>query len=109
MGPLVGAFAVLACAFGIGYIAAMWRYRNRALLAEERMAAARDDAKGLDEALRGLQVALAAGLPVGDGAHPGLPRTEDLFIEALERDLRRPLLIRVHRSIRRAKRADSQT
>lgn len=105
---LLGAFVVVACAFGIGFIAAMWRYRYRALLAEERMEAARDDARGLDEALRGLQEALASGLPVGD-FNPGMPRSEAIFIEALERDLRRPVPLRLRRSIRRAGRAASQT
>jgi hypothetical protein len=73
------------------------------------MTAARDDARGLAEALQGLQAALAAGLPVGDEIDPGMPRTEAIFIEALERDLRRPLPLRVRRSIRRAERTASQT
>jgi hypothetical protein len=38
-----------------------------------------------------------------------MPRTEAIFLEALERDLNRPLPLRVRRSIRRAKRAASQT
>jgi hypothetical protein len=105
---LVGALVFIACVFGIGYVAAMWRYRRRALIAEERMEAARDDAKGLDEALRGLQEALASGLPAGD-FNPGMPRTEAIFIEAIERDLRRPTPLRIRRAIRRAQRAASQT
>jgi len=103
-----GAFVVLACSFGMGYLAAMWRYRRRALLAEERMEAARGDAAGLEKALQGLQEALAAGLPVGN-FHPGMPRTEAIFLEAIERDLRRPVPLRVRRSIRRAERAAYQT
>ena len=101
---------VLACTAGCGYLAAMWRYRRRALLAEERMKAARDDARGLAEALRGLQAALAAGLRVDVvDIDPGMPRSEAIFIEALERDLKRPLPLRLRRSIRRAERAASQT
>jgi len=103
MVPLFGFAVFLGCVFGIGYVAAMWRYRHRALLAEERMAAARDDARGLAEALQGLQAALAAGLPINTEIDPGMPRSEALLIEAFERDLRRP-----HR-IRRPKRAASQT
>lgn len=107
---LLLAAATLACAFGLGYMAASWRYRRRALIAEEQMDAARDDAKGLAEALQGLQVALAAGIPVDiDNFDPGMPRTEALFIDSLERGLRRPLPLRVRRSIRRAERAASQT
>jgi len=109
MGLLFGIAVVLATTFGFGYLAAKWQYSRRALLAEERMTAARDDARGLAEALQGLQAALAAGLPVGAEIDPGMPRTEAIFIEALERDLRRPLPLRVRRSIRRAERAASQT
>lgn len=105
---LLAAFTTLACTFGIGYLAAAWRYRRRALIAEERMEAARGDAQGLDEALRGLQEAMAAGLPF-DGFNPGMPRTEALFIEAFEQGLRRPLPLRTRRAIRRADRAASQT
>lgn len=106
---LVGGLVFLACVFGTGYIAAIWRYRRRALLAEERMEAARDDARGLAEAFQGLQAALAAGLAVDGDLDPGMPRTEALFLEALERDLKRPVPLRLRRSIRRAKRAASQT
>jgi len=104
---LFAAFVFVACMFGLGYIAAMWRYRHRALIAEERMEAAREDAAGLAKAFEGLQAALAAGLPADD-FNPGMPRTEAAFIASLERDLRRPLPLRVRRSIRRADRA-SQT
>jgi len=106
---LIGFVVFLTCVFGIGYLAAMWRYRRRALLAEERMAAARDDARGLVEALQALQAALAGQFPVDAEIDPGMPRSEALLIEAFERDLKRPVPLRVRRSIRRAKRADSQT
>jgi hypothetical protein len=106
---LVGGLVFLACVFGTGFLAATWRYRHRALLAEERMAASRDDARGLAEALEGLQAALAGQLPADADLDPGMPRSEAIFIEALERDLRRPVPLRVRRSIRRAKRAASQT
>ncbi|MEU5155621.1 hypothetical protein [Glycomyces sp. NPDC021274] len=106
---LIGFVVFTACMVGLGYLAAMWRYRRQALLAEERLAAARGDAQGLSEALQGLQAALAAGLPVDGEFDPGMPRTEAIFLEALERDLKRPLPLRVRRSIRRAERAASQT
>jgi hypothetical protein len=106
---LIGGFVFLACVFGIGYLAAMRRYRRRALLAEEHMEAARDDAHGLAEALQGLQAALAAGIPVDGDVDPGMPRTQALLIEAFERDIKRPVPLRVRRSIRRAERAASQT
>jgi hypothetical protein len=109
MVPLIGFAVFIACMLGVGYVAAMWRYRRRALLAEERMTAARDDARGLAEALKGLQAALAGQLPVDVEIDPGMPRSEALLIEAFERDLRRPLSLRVRRSIRRAKGAASQT
>jgi hypothetical protein len=107
---LIAALVFTACMFGLGYLAAAWRYRRSALIANERMEASRDDAAGLAEALQGLQAALAAGLPVDiDGVDPGMPRSEALFIEDLERGLHRPLPLRVRRSIRRAERAASQT
>lgn len=109
---LIAAFVFTACMFGLGFVAAMWRYRRRALIAEELMGAARGDAAGLSETLRGLQAALAAGTPVEvDSFAPAMPRTEAIFFEAIERDLRRPkpLSVRVRRSIRRAERAASQT
>lgn len=108
MTPLIAVFVFVACVFGLGFVAAMWRYRRRALLAEERMEAARGDAQGLAEALRGLQAALADQVDVAE-FDPGMPRTEALFIEELERGLHRPLPLRVRRSIRRAERAASQT
>jgi hypothetical protein len=99
---LIAALVFTACMFGLGYLAAAWRYRRRALIASERMEASRNDAQGLAEALQGLQVDI-------DGVDPGMPRTEALFIEDLERGLHRPLPLRVRRSIRRAERAASQT
>lgn len=90
MGLLVGAFAVLACAFGIGYVTAMWCYRNRALLAEERADASFEDADNLAEDLRGLQAAIAAGFRFDTVQldPPRMPRTEAQFFESAERQLR---------------------
>jgi hypothetical protein len=106
---LIVAVPVMAGAGLACLITASW-YRKRLDAAEDVADAARGDAQGLAEALRGLQAAVAAGLPVeGAELDPGLPRSEALFIEALERDLRRPVPLRVRRLIRRAERAASQT
>lgn len=88
---LIGGLVFLACVFGTGYLAAMWRYRRRALLAEERADAAVEDADCLAEDLRGLQAALADGFRFDTVQldPPRMPRTEALFFDAAERQLRR--------------------
>lgn len=108
----LSAVTVLA-AFGLGYLTAKWRDLGRVTRAEDLSDAARGDADGLAEDLRALQEALAAGLPLDASqlTPPRMPRMEELFLEAAERSLRcrRPLPVRVRRSIRRAERAASQT
>lgn len=100
----------VGCAFGVGWLGAALRFHKRLGVAEDSANAAHEDAAGLAVALQGLQEALAAGMPVdATQINPGMPRSEALLLEALERDLRRPLPLRIRRSIRRAERAASQT
>lgn len=88
---LIAALVFTACMFGLGYLAAMWRYRRRAQLAEERADAAVEDADGLAEDLRGLQAAIADGFRFDTVQldPPRMRRTEALFFDAAERQLRR--------------------